>query len=478
MNYTESRGSPVAGVEGDESAFPSPTVLLLSYHFYPSKEIGARRVTALAQFLARRAYRLVVISAFDESLQIGDAELLPHITAISVPKPRRRLLGAAVLLKNHLRGRRRSAAHTEESPAKPASAAEQAMPGIRARLKQFFFRALYFPDGTRTWTRRVAAAATEAGGKYHCKLIIASGPPHGVLLAGAHAARRLGIPFLADLRDPWSDAHAQAHPESRFELKLHRILEGWVMRRASAVTTATEGVAALLRQRYPEIARRIRVVRNGYDGEINPRQIRTGGRLSILFAGELYVGRDPFPLLLGIEWLLAQPQVNASLVEVVLMGNVQTYAGQSLEAWLAGKRSANIVRLLPPQGPKEVAAAIANATVLLNLSQRQPLSVPAKTYEQLASGREILLICEDGCETARLVAGIRGVSRVDAENFQSLTRVLLDLYHRHAIDGLATVPEPQEVRHFSRSASNEQFLALVNELLKVATPATDTPPRE
>jgi hypothetical protein len=457
----------LAGAGSDESEFRSSTVLLLSYHFYPSKEIGARRVTALAQYLARRAYRVVVVSAFDERLQIEDAELLPHITAISVPKPGRRLLGAAVLLRNRLRGRRRSA-DLAELPTNPASEAEQAIPGIRARLKNFFFRALYFPDGARAWTRRVAAAATVAGGKYHSKLIIASGPPHGVLLAGVHAARRLGIPFLADLRDPWSDAHAQVHPENRFELKLHRILEGRVMRRASAVTTTTEMVAALLRQRYPQTASRIHVVRNGYDGEINPRQTRTGGRLSILFAGELYVGRNPFPFLSGIEWLLARPEVNESLVEVVFMGNVQTYAGQSLEAWLTGKRSARVVRLLPPQGPKELAAAIAHSTVLLNLAQRQPLSVPAKTYEQLASGREVLLICEDGCETARLVAGIRGVSRVDAENFQSLTRVLLDLYHRHAIDGLATVPEPQEVRHFSRTASNEQFLALVSELLEAA----------
>jgi glycosyl transferase family 4 len=457
----------LAGAGSDESEFRSSTVLLLSYHFYPSKEIGARRVTALAQYLARRAYRVVVVSAFDERLQIEDAELLPHITAISVPKPGRRLLGAAVLLRNRLRGRRRSA-DLAELPTNPASEAEQAIPGIRARLKNFFFRALYFPDGARAWTRRVAAAATVAGGKYHSKLIIASGPPHGVLLAGVHVARRLGIPFLADLRDPWSDAHALVHPESRFELKLHRILEGRVMRRASAVTTTTEMVAALLRQRYPQTASRIHVVRNGYDGEINPRQTRTGGRLSILFAGELYVGRNPFPFLSGIEWLLARPEVNESLVEVVFMGNVQTYAGQSLEAWLTGKRSARVVRLLPPQGPKELAAAIAHSTVLLNLAQRQPLSVPAKTYEQLASGREVLLICEDGCETARLVAGIRGVSRVDAENFQSLTRVLLDLYHRHAIDGLATVPEPQEVRHFSRTASNEQFLALVSELLEAA----------
>src|SRR5450755_3287849 len=128
------------------------------------------------------------------------------------------------------------------------------------------------------------------------------------------------------------------------------------------------------------------------------------------------------------------------------MGRVQAYRGQSLQAWMHGQRCAEVVRLVPPQDAAGVAAAVAQSTLLLNLAQQQPLAVPAKTYEQLARGREILLICEDDCETARVVAGIPGVSQVNDENFQALTARLLDLYARHVVEGSATVPDAERVR--------------------------------
>jgi glycosyltransferase involved in cell wall biosynthesis len=296
-------------------------------------------------------------------------------------------------------------------------------------------------------------------------LLIASGPPHGVLLAAVHVAGRLGIPFVADLRDSWADAHAHLHPDSRIELELLRALERRVMRRAAAVTTTSAVVASSLRHRYDRLRDCVYVIPNGYDGDIAPALHRTQGRLSILFAGELYEGRDPFPLLSGIEWLLARTEVDPSRIEVTFMGRVQTYRGQSLQAWIHAKRCAEVVRLVPPQDAASVAAAVAQSTLLLNLAQQQPLAVPAKTYEQLASGREILLICEDDCETARVVAGIPGVSQVNAENFQALTARLLDLYARHVVEGCARVPDPERVRPFSRAASNERFYALASALI-------------
>jgi hypothetical protein len=109
-----------------------------------------------------------------------------------------------------------------------------------------------------------------------------------------------------------------------------------------------------------------------------------------------------------------------------------------------------------------VAEAVARSTVLLNLAQQQPFSVPAKTYEHLASGREILLICENGAETAQVVAGIRGVNQVDPRDREVLEKTLLDLYHRHVIEGRMTVPSQEDVRKFSRAAANEQFWSILD----------------
>jgi len=68
------------------------TVLLISYHFHPTNEIGGRRTTALARHLAARGLRVIVVSAFGQQEVRAGAEILPGIIAIPVKQPRRLLL--------------------------------------------------------------------------------------------------------------------------------------------------------------------------------------------------------------------------------------------------------------------------------------------------------------------------------------------------------------------------------------------------
>ena len=190
----------------------------------------------------------------------------------------------------------------------------------RAAHRDGYFRLLYFIDHYKKWSWRAAKAAIRAGRKHRAVAILASGPPHSTLLAGAWAANRLGIPYIADMRDPWSDVLAIAHSNRRIELRLLRALEGWVLRRAAAVTVTSASAAALFVERDAGIADKVHVIRNGYDGEIAPPRIHTGGRLSILFAGVLYVGRTPYPLMAALETLLSRPEIDAQRIQLTLMG--------------------------------------------------------------------------------------------------------------------------------------------------------------
>jgi Glycosyl transferase 4-like domain len=398
--------------------------------------------------------RVVVVSAFDGTPVRAGAEIFPGIIAIPVARPKRVFLDALVTLK---RGVTRK---TYAGPGGRLSAQGQLTRGAN-KIRELYFRIVYMLDDNKRWAWQASRAAVHACRKYDAKLILASGPPPSTLYAGGRAARKAGIPYVADLRDPLSDFRSSGHRNQRVERRLLRVLESWVMHRVAAVTSTTSGVAALLEGRYENLRSKVHVIRNGYDGGVAPALPATGGRLSILFAGELYGGRDPFPLLAGIEWLLTRPEVDAARIEVVFMGRADVYSGQSLESWMHGKRCASVVRIQPPQNAQGVAAAVMRSTVLLNLAQQQPLSVPAKTYEQLASGREVLLICEDDCETARLVRGIKGVTQVDPADFRALTDALLDLYLRHVVKGEMTVPAEADVSKFSRAVANEAFYAVL-----------------
>jgi hypothetical protein len=432
------------------------TVLIISYHFYPSNEIGARRPTALARFLVDKGVRVAVVSAFGGQDLVPGSQVLPGVMAVPVRKPPRAFTEMVIRFKRKLS--RASAAAASQGGSSPASpSAPETSSSFLAKFRDTYFRMSYFIDDYKSWGRRAYKAAVREGRNHPPTLVFSSSPPPTSLLVGTFTARRLGVPHIVDLRDPWTDVIASLHPNRLIELALARKIEGWVMRSAAAITSTGSRVVQLLIRRQPELAPKSFIIRNGYDETIRHIAPDTGGRLSILFAGELYLNRDPFPLLHALERLLSRPDVDASRVGVTFMGRQTEYAGKSFKDWLQGKRCAAVVNFVPPQNPDVVAAATLESTVVLNLAQHQPLSIPAKTFEHLASGRENLLLCEDDSESAQLVANISGVLQVDPQNVEALDRALEDLYHRHVVQGLLRAPAQQDVAGFSRAAANDDF---------------------
>lgn len=447
------------------------TVLIMSFAFSPSTEIGARRTTALARFLAAKGIRVVVVSAFgDQAVRPGE-EIFPGVIAVPVRRPQRRWLDLLVTVKRWLTSRAIAGAAEHKAMPVEQLATDSTRASLAARLREQYLRFVFFIDHYKNWSWYASRAAVRAGREHRATLMLVSAPPHSTLLAGARAARRLGIPFIADLRDPWSDAFVLAHPQRCVELRVLRALERWVLSQAAAVTSTSAAAAALLVGRDPALGRRTHVIRNGFDGAVTPAQTRTGGRLSILYAGVLYLRRTPYPLLAALERLLARPGVDPDRVQLTFMGEKDgRFSDQALARWLQGKRCAAVVRIVPRQTAQAVAQEAARATVLLNLAQQQHLHVPAKTFEQLAGGREVLLICEEQSETAWVTAGIRGVTRVDQSDPHTLEAVLLDLYHRHVVTGTACVPAESDVRRFSRALANERFADVLGAI--VPQPAT------
>jgi hypothetical protein len=433
-------------------------VLLISYHFYPSNEIGGRRTTALARFLASKGVRVVVVSTFGGATVVPESEVITGVIAAPVKQPRKILIDFVVSRK------RKSAQTTSEGAVggAPGGARNTSVQSrIRSALRRIFFQVVYIVDQHKLWGWLAAREGIRVGRKFNARLVLSSSPPFTTLLTGRKVASRLGIPHIADLRDPLTDAFTVERPSQRIELWLLRLLEGRALRSAAAITSTTAIVAGLLAARYPSLQHRLHVVRNGYEGDVPEANPDTGGRLAILFAGELYLGRDPFPFLTALEALLARPDVDPTRISATFMGKVSHYNGQSLASWMERKRCATVVKILPQSPQHEVTKAVADSTLLLNLSQEQPLSIPAKTFEHFASAREILLLSENDSETASLVAEMPGVNQVDQRDGDALEKVLFDIYGRHVGQRSMTVPAENDVRQFSRAAANERFWKII-----------------
>lgn len=250
-----------------------PAILLISYHFYPSNEIGARRPTALARFLVDRGLRVAVVSAFGGQDIESGSQVLPGVVAVPVRKPSRTFTDTLVFLKKKLYRAKNVAAF--QAGTNPESVAASST-NILGRVREQYFRTLHFIDEYKSWGRRAYNAAIREGKRHPPSLVLSSSPPPSVLLVGTLAARRLRIPHIVDLRDPWTDVIADLHPTRLIELALARKIEGWIMRSAAAITSTGARAAQLLIQRQPELAPKTFVVRNGFDDAVRDVAPNTG----------------------------------------------------------------------------------------------------------------------------------------------------------------------------------------------------------
>ena len=442
-------------------------IIVLAYHFFPSSEVGARRMSALAHQLKVNGQPVTVVSAFErlESLARDDvgANQLRDYDLIRVPVRAARALRFLVRMKTLLRQA------VLPSSVAPAAGSESATSGdgARASLRRLVLGIVYLLDDKKRWSLEAALRLMRARRVGRGAVMIVSAPPLSPLLAAIVTGRWLRVPVIVDLRDPIFLRTEQGTADNRFFSQWgRRALERYVSRRAAHITTTSPSLHRLLRASYPQIADRISCIYNGFDDDPLPPRAGTGNRLVILYAGALYLNRNPFPFLEAVDDLLAQAGVDARRVELHFAGECEQYRGVALRGWLAGRTWSDAVSIHPRLEPAELGKLYDRATLLLNFAEGQRMQVPAKTFELLARGRELLVLCEPESDTGSIVRGMTGVSCVQSSDPIALGALLADIYRRHVVDGTLRAPLASEISRYSRSAQNERFMRVIEDVGK------------
>lgn len=269
----------------------------------------------------------------------------------------------------------------------------------------------------RWWINGVHAAAHEAG---PVDLIYVSMSPYVSAEAVETLTKDLGIPWVADLRDPWALDEMVLYP-SGFHRRQELRQMGRVLRSASAIVLSAPEAVVRVRRQFPELAdKQVVSITNGFDAADFQRAVpdRSDSAFRIAHTGYLHtdlgrqqqqrrglrrlVGgdvkgvniltRSHVYLLQAIEQLTAQDPSLASTIELHLAGVLsdsdQLFIPETvrLSGYLSHNASIDLVRsadllFLPMQNlPAGVRATI----------------VPGKTYEYLAAGPPILAAVPEG----------------------------------------------------------------------------------
>jgi glycosyltransferase involved in cell wall biosynthesis len=160
------------------------------------------------------------------------------------------------------------------TPAPPISAGDNyqkstsSRQSLAARTRQFIASFLV-PDPTIILWRQRQAAILDLARKLKPDCVLTSSPPHAVHHIGPVIARELGIPWVADYRDPHViDRRFMPQGVARVVAPLHMRFARRVYERASLIIHAIPVQYRASRRRYPHAKDRMVVVENGVPVEL------------------------------------------------------------------------------------------------------------------------------------------------------------------------------------------------------------------
>jgi glycosyltransferase involved in cell wall biosynthesis len=434
-------------------------VLVVSYYFPPSGGPGVQRILKFVKYLPEFGFDPAVLTVAGGDYPARDESLLDEIPTgvpvlrTTIPEPygvyrklTRKQKGSAVDVNvNRPRGQRVPTAE---------------------RLAEWVRGMAFVPDARVGWLLTGRRPGIEFARRIGAQVVFSSSPPYTCALLGRAVARGAGIPWVPELRDPWTEfLSAPKRPEPA--RTLDRRLERGIYHDAPRLVVAWSGIEADLRAKFPEEnPAKFRLIPNGYDPEdmtgVSPVR---NERFTVLYTGSLYGVRNPETFLAAVGQLLAQGDLDPDRVRIRFIGRF----GEDVRAMF---RRADVAGVVEERGyvpHAESVAELLGAHALLLVVDDVPGSehiVPGKVFEYLGARRPILAVGPEG-DVATLVRSIRAGSVLARADVDGIAGAVLALY-REWLAGGNTVfrGDPGLVEGLSRRERTRDLARVLDEVVE------------
>lgn len=421
-------------------------VLLIAYWYPPVDEIGAIRPAALTKYLPRFGWDPLVLTPASEARQAGKSILeTGYRDVVAEWKSRLRL------------DNQRSVHEQFRLPIASERGSEYAHTWALKLLRYL----LTYPDPQKGWIPYAVSAVEKLRrDKVSIDAIVSTSPPITCHLIGRRAKQILGCPWIADLRDLWT----QNLGDFAHELKFAQIpLEKRTLRQADVVVTVSDPWAERLRQRHAE--KEIATITNGFDPDDFPcaRPALTP-EFSIVYAGRLYEGlRDPSLLFEVIHDLLTAGRISTTDLRIRFYGPP--------ESWLPGLVAhyglQQVVELKGNVARAEALRREMEAQVLLLLPWSNPRETghhTGKLFEYFGAARPILAVGGTAGVLTDILqqtgAGVHAISK------QQVGEYLLKAYSDYKLAG--SVPyhgDERVIGSYNHVQMAQRFARLMDKLV-------------
>lgn len=354
-------------------------VLIITYYWPPSGGGGVQRWLKMSKYLPEYGWNPIIFTPENPDFELKDESLLKDVSSetevlkLPIWEPfglYRKLMGKKAVQKQGV-------VDTEDA-------------SVFAKLSRWIRGNWFIPDARIFWVRPAVNYLTKYLAKNKVDVIITTGPPHSMHLIGMEVKNRIGVKWIADFRDPWTDWDVL--PQLKLNRKSwakHKKLESEVMHQADVVLTVAKNLATRLGNTGG--IEKVEVVTNGFDAEdfesLTTFEIST---FKIAHVGLLNEGRNPALLWEVLNELCEENKEFNNDLEVVLAGTIEQSVRSSLQGFDNLNLKVQIPEYLSHDDVLELYQQSAVLLLLVNNTSNSNWILPGKLFEYFSAKKPIL----------------------------------------------------------------------------------------
>ncbi len=435
-------------------------LLIVAYYFPPSGGPGVQRVLKMVKYLPQFGWNPIVLTVKNGTFPARDESLLASIPEGTIVE-RTHIYEPYDLYKLFVGEKQNTAIDVSVLTTEKSG-------GLKKKIANWIRATFFIPDARIGWMLSAVSAGRKLIDKYDVDAIYSSSPPYTCSLIGRQLHRHTWLPWIAGLRDPWTDFLTTP---KRWWLPrmIDRFLEHSVLREADLVECAWQGIISDAQRKYPELdARKFVHIPNGYDSDEFPVVDWTANeKFTITYSGSLYGLRNPDTLLRALEILVEQGKISADEVCVRCVGRM----GDDVQAKFQASPLRHILDYIPYVPHRESVAWLMRSDALLLIvddAKESDAIVPGKVYEYLGVMKPVLALAPQQSAVAELIRETKAGEVVSGGETQRCVHVVEEWFRRWKAGQALYSPDEAAIQQYERREAARQLASRLDALVETA----------
>ncbi len=432
-------------------------VLIITYYWPPSGGSGVQRWLKMSKYLPEYGWQPVIYTTENAEYPIIDHSLEKDV-APNIEVIRRPITEPYSAYKKFL------GINKDETVKMGFIQEKEKNKSWKSDLSLWVRGNFFIPDARCGWVKPSVRFLKEYLNEHPVDAIISTGPPHSMHLIAMKLKEALGLPWIADFRDPWTeiDYYNDLHITAWADRKHHRLEQEVLTKADKVVTVAPDGARRLGRLGN----RNVRTIYNGFDRNDDAQTpVNLSEQFTITYLGVLSKIQNPSNLWQALAELIKEDSGFDKNLKINMIGQIDSAVVSSIDE----NGLTQHVAYSPYMPHDQVSAVHRSSTLLLLLlmpdsEPRAKGLLTGKLFEYMASGRPILCIGPEDGDAARILRETGAGQTISFEDKEKIKEALKNLYQRYLENTLEGNTNPK-VENYSRQVMTQQYAALLNQAI-------------